>query len=153
MPRTVTVPAVIETPVALCLARPKLTHRRLTAWAPPRALEAVRAIDARGVAHAVKRVNPNRAGSINQGRQRARQNQDRKKECPEATDPRGAKDSIASGAIGRLNMKTGCSASLRKQAPASTTSDCALSIHAAGGNHVRQRGRCFGSLMLFAENC
>ncbi|MFO1043096.1 MAG: hypothetical protein U0941_14995 [Planctomycetaceae bacterium] len=28
----------------------------------------------------------------------------KEKECPEATDPRGAKDSIASGAIGRLDI-------------------------------------------------
>jgi len=28
----------------------------------------------------------------------------KEKECPEATDPRGAKDSVASGAIGRLDI-------------------------------------------------
>ena len=49
-------PSVAVVPELLYLARPKLTYRRLTAWATPRAFEAARAIDARGVAHAVKLI-------------------------------------------------------------------------------------------------
>ena len=65
-------------PTEASIARPKLTHRRLTAWATPRAFEAERAIGARDVAHAVKRVNPNRARSSRVAAAAIAQEQDRR---------------------------------------------------------------------------
>ena len=48
----------------LFLTRPYLRRFRLTAWATPRAFDAVSVIDARGVAHAVKRLISGRARDI-----------------------------------------------------------------------------------------
>ena len=44
----------------------------------------------------------------------------KERKCPEATDPRGAKDSIASGAIGRLNIN-GLLRILAEASPSSTS--------------------------------
>jgi hypothetical protein len=58
-----------------------------------------------------------------------------KRKCPEATDPRGAKDSIASGAIGRLNIK-GLLRVLAKQALVIKTGRDAARIHALSDRHL-----------------